>query len=433
MILPQEIIRRKRDGNALTEGELRAFFEGFLKGDVADYQVSAMLMAILMKGMTHRETADLTRIMRDSGEKFSWGPDKHRHVDKHSTGGIGDKTSIVLLPLCVLEGLTVPMMAGRGLGHTGGTLDKLEAVGFDVFPTPDAAKKQVKELGGVFMGQTEKIVPLDQRLYSMRDVTATVESMPLIVGSILSKKLAEGIGGLVMDVKFGSGAFMEKLDDARSLAEKLKSVGQELGLNVRCLLTSMNSPLGPYAGNALEILECIELLRGKGPADTRELVIELGMEMVRLAFPERKPEEVRARLAAHLASGAAYEKFLAVARAQRADLALLEHPESLVRSKERVAVPSPRAGVVTKIDCRKLGIAIIELGGGRRLASDRIDPWVGLADLKRVGARVDAKEPLATVHASDAATAAEARRLIEEAYVVEASGTASDPLVAERL
>ncbi len=432
MILPQEIIRRKRDGNALTEAELREFFEGFLRGDVADYQVSAMLMAVLMKGMTHRETADLTRIMRDSGEKFSWGPDRQRAVDKHSTGGIGDKTSIVLLPLCVLEGLTVPMMAGRGLGHTGGTLDKLEAVGFDVFPSPDAARKQVLELGGVFMGQTEKVVPLDRKLYSMRDVTATVESMPLIVGSILSKKLAEGIGGLVMDVKFGSGAFMEKLEDARSLAEKLKAVGQELGLNVRCLLTSMNSPLGHYAGNALEILECVELMRGQGPADTRELVIELGMEMVRLAFPDRLPDEIRKALDGHLRSGAAYEKFLEVARAQKADLKLLQHPERLLRAPERLTVGSPNAGVVKQVDCRKLGIAIIELGGGRRLSSDKIDPWVGLADLKRVGAKLRAGDPLVTIHANDKAKAAIAKKLIEEAYVVGA-GAAEDPLVAERL
>lgn len=432
MILPQEIIRRKRDGLSLSEDELRAFFGGFLKGEVADYQVSAMLMAVLMKGMTHRETADLTRIMRDSGETFSWGPDRHLHVDKHSTGGIGDKTSIVLLPLCVLEGLIVPMMAGRGLGHTGGTLDKLEAVGFHVFPSPDQARKQVKDLGGVFMGQTEKIVPLDRKLYSMRDVTATVESMPLIVGSILSKKLAEGIGGLVMDVKFGSGAFMEKLDDARSLAEKLKAVGQELGLSVRCLLTSMNSPLGTYAGNALEILECLEVLRGGGPADTRELTVELGMEMVRLAFPERDADEVRRRLAAHLASGAAYEKFLAIARAQKADLMLLESPAKLVRAKTRVAVTAKATGVVTRVDTRKLGIAIIELGGGRRLSTDRIDPWVGLADLKRVGAKVASGDVLATIHANDEIQARAAKALIEEAYVV-GEGDALDPLVAERL
>jgi pyrimidine-nucleoside phosphorylase len=439
MLLPQELIRKKRAGGVLAPDELRVFFYGFLKGEVADYQMAAMLMATYFKGMTGAETAELTRVMRDSGQRLSWPYPRHLIVDKHSTGGIGDKTSIVLVPLCLLEGLKVPMMAGRGLGHTGGTLDKLEAVGWTVQLAPERVKAQMERLGAVIMGQTDQVAPLDRRLYAMRDVTATVESLPLIVGSILSKKLAEGIGGLVMDVKFGSGAFMESLTDARELATAIQRVGRECGIEVRCLLTDMGSPLGDAAGNALEIREAVAVLQGGGPADTRELTLELGVELVRLANPERSPASVRRALEEHLASGRAFERFLALAAAQDGDLGLLEHPERLEQARLKVPVTPATAAsgkIVTAIDTRRLGIAILELGGGRRLVGDAIDPWVGLTGMKRVGAAVAPGEPVAVVHANDAGRAEAARALVESAYVLgepDGSPAPSIPLIAERL
>lgn len=439
MILPQEIIRKKRSGQALTETELSSFFLDFLAGSVADYQMGAMLMAITLKGMDPVETAVLTRIMRDSGLVFSWPYPKAQVVDKHSTGGVGDKTSLPLLPLCILEGLKVPMTAGRGLGHTGGTLDKLETIGWNVFLTPEQVRRQVDELGGVIMGQTEQLSPLDRRLYAMRDVTATVESVPLIVGSILSKKLAEGIGGLVMDVKFGSGAFMAEKTEARRLALELQRVGKECGIQVRCALTSMDSPLGTTAGNALEIHECVEILQGRGPADTRELTIALAVEMVRLADPSRTAPAIRASLERHLANGAAFELFLRLAAAQGADLKLLENPEKLVRARIKTPVVVKNSGAsaaqpryVQRIDVRCLGLAVLELGGGRRLVTDKIDPWVGLVDMKRVGQVVAPGEPVAVVHANDPGLAARAVQIVEEAYVVGPT-PGEDVLIAEWL
>lgn len=413
---PQEIIRRKRQGGCLSQAELEAFFYGFLAGDVADYQVAAMLMAIVLKGMEPDETAVLTRVMRDSGDVLSWPFPRSELVDKHSTGGIGDKTSLIVLPLCLLEGLRVPMMAGRGLGHTGGTLDKLEAVGWDVFPSPTAASKQVATLGGIIMGQTEKIAPLDRRLYALRDVTATIESIPLIVGSILSKKLAAGVGCLVMDVKVGRGAFMQEHSDALELARALKTVGEGLGLKMRCLLTSMDSPLGETAGNALEVQECVAVLQGRGPADTRSLSVDLAVEMVLLARPQEDRAALRARLEAHLQSGTAFEKFCDLARAQGGDVALLEHPERLSRAPVRLPVKVSADGFIDSIDVRGLGLAVVELGGGRRLVSDKIDPWVGLSGMQRVGARVKRGDVVAEVHAASDEAAHRAAAQVAAAY-----------------
>ena len=416
-LVPQELIRKKRLGERLTEAELADFFYGYLKGQVADYQVSAMLMAILFRGMAPEETVALTRVMRDSGDKYSWQVPAGATVDKHSTGGVGDKTSFIVLPLCLLEGLKVPMMAGRGLGHTGGTLDKLEAIGWNVLLAPDAAAAQMQSLGGMIIGQTEKIAPLDRKLYALRDVTATVESVPLIVGSILSKKLAAGVSALVMDVKFGSGAFMQSTTDAAALARALKTVGEGLGLKMRCLLTSMDSPLGDRAGNALEIQESVEVLQGHGPDDTRQLSVELAAEMVRFSRPAESLETIKARLNGYLKDGRAFAKFLDVARAQGADVSYLERPERLSRAKHRVDVmAAPGGPFVAKIDVRQLGMAILELGGGRRLVSDKVDPWVGLSGLKRVGAALAPSEPLATVHADSPDAAERAAAIVRAAY-----------------
>jgi pyrimidine-nucleoside phosphorylase len=418
LFLPQELIRKKRDGGTLTEAETAAFFGGFLRGDVADYQVAAMLMAIFARGMERAETAALTRIMRDSGAKLAWNFPKNLIVDKHSTGGIGDKTSLLVLPLALVAGLKVPMIAGRGLGHTGGTLDKLEAVGFKVYQDEAALRRQVETLGGAFLGQTEALVPLDRRLYALRDVTATVESIPLIVGSILSKKAAAGLGGLVMDVKFGSGAFMADYEQALTLARAIADVGNECGMKVRCLLTSMNQPLGDYAGNALEVFECLEILRGRGPRDTRELSLELTAEMVRLAFPERRLDAARRELEGYLASGEAYEMFCRIAKAQGADTAMFERREAFFAAKIKTEVGADvsAGAVVAAIDTRKLGLAIVELGGGRKFVTDKIEPAVGLSGMKRIGDRVAQGEPLAVVHGQDESRVRHAAKLVAEAY-----------------
>ncbi len=432
-MIPQEIIRKKRDGGSLTSQEIAGFFNGFLDGQVADYQVSAMLMAILLKGMNHEETAKLTEVMRDSGEIFKWPYDKSKVVDKHSTGGIGDKTSIVLLPLCVLEGLKVPMIAGRGLGHTGGTLDKLEAIGVNVFLTPEQIRKQMDSIGGVFMGQTDTVARLDRRLYALRDVTATVESIPLIVGSILSKKLAEGIGHLVMDVKFGSGAFMQKYEDARNLAVWLKRVGEQCGVNMRCLLTDMGSPLGTYAGNALEIYECIEILQGKGPADTVELTLELVAEMVLLAHPHRKRDEVMSSLLLHLKSGAAFEMFAKIVKTQGGNVDQVKNPEKLITASIREHILAEREGFVREIDTRALGIAVIELGGGRIRVTDKIDFAVGLSELKRVGAKMKKGDVIAEVHGNDPAKVKRAKDIVKASYRIQDEVPTPVTLIAERI
>ena len=430
---PQEIIRLKRDAQALSVQELAAFFGGFMRGEVADYQMGAMLMAIAIRGMTPAETSALTGLMRDSGQVLAWPYPPHLVVDKHSTGGIGDKTSLILLPLVLLAGLKVPMMAGRGLGHTGGTLDKLEAVGWRVFFDADEARVQMASLGGIIMGQTTKVAPLDRRLYAMRDVTATVESIPLIVGSILSKKLASGIGGLVMDVKYGSGAFMSKVADARALAQQLRRVGQECGLPVRCVLSDMGSPLGTHAGHALEIYETIQVLQNAGPADTRELSLTLASEMVLLAQPKRHLAEIRGQLEGYLRDGSAWQMFLRIAEAQGGDLRLLEQPHTLLRAPVQRPVLLPGASSVAAIDARQLGIAILELGGGRRLVADKIDPWVGLSGLKRVGATLAPGEPVAIIHAQTQAQAEVAARIVAAAFTGSESASVSPPLILEML
>jgi pyrimidine-nucleoside phosphorylase/thymidine phosphorylase len=430
---PQEIIRLKRDAQALSVQELAAFFGGFMRGEVADYQMGAMLMAIAIRGMTPAETSALTGLMRDSGEVLAWPYPPHLVVDKHSTGGIGDKTSLIVLPLVLLAGLKVPMMAGRGLGHTGGTLDKLEAVGWRVFFDADEARAQMASLGGIIMGQTTKVAPLDRRLYAMRDVTATVESIPLIVGSILSKKLASGIGGLVMDVKYGSGAFMAKVDDARALAQQLRRVGQECGLAVRCVLSDMGSPLGTYAGHALEIYETIQVLQNTGPADTRELSLTLASEMVLLAHPQRQLGDIRRQLEGYLRDGSAWQMFLRIAEAQGGDLRLLDQPHTLLRAPVQRPVLLPGASSVAAIDARQLGMAILELGGGRRLVADKIDPWVGLSGLKRVGATLAPGEPVAIIHAQTEAQADVAARIVAAAFTGSGSASVSPPLILEML
>ena len=422
-MIPQEVIRMKRDGAELQFESLRDFFNGFLAGEVEDYQMTAFLMATLLRGMTPRETADLTTVMRDSGEVLAWDYPRNLIVDKHSTGGIGDKTSLVLLPLCVIEGLYVPMIAGRGLGHTGGTLDKLEAIpGMQVRLSAAKMREMLDRHHGGFFGQTTEIAPLDRRIYSLRDVTATVESIPLITASILSKKLAEGIGGLVMDVKFGSGAFMRQKSEAEALARMIFDTAKRLGLNIRCCLTDMGSPLGPLAGNGLEIAEVIDILQDEGPADSTRLSIELAAHMVALARPDADFKSTCARLRGHLSSGKAFEVFSQIIGAQGGDRRVLDDRNWFFKAPVRQRVEAPahfsRGCVIKSIDVRKLGVAIQLLGGGRMKVTDSINPHVGLAGLRRVGDLLEPGEPLVEVHAHSVDDANAVANLLSGAFVL---------------
>jgi len=430
--IPQEIIRAKRDGQKLTAEQLKGFFAGYLAGDIPDYQVSAMLMAMLLKGLDQSETVTMTKISCDSGKTLSWPYPKNLVVDKHSTGGIGDKTSLILMPLCLLEGLKVPMISGRGLGHTGGTLDKLESIpGMNPKPSLSQAETLMRELGGVFMGQTEEIAALDRRLYALRDVTATVECRPLIVASILSKKLAEGLGGLVLDVKFGSGAFIADQRESRLLAEQLVSVAKGCGLNTQAFHTSMDSPLGTEAGNWLEIRECIDVLQGKGPSDCRHLSLELATAMVRMAYPNRDVEEIRKTLNGHLQSGRAFEIFCKLIRAQGGDANVLSSPAKMPNAKLVHHLKSSTSGYVKSIQVRELGVAIVELGGGRKSASDKIDPLVGLSKLSPVGTKVSQGDVLCEIHANDDESLRLATERVLRAYSIGSTKPKTHQLISE--
>ncbi len=416
-MIPQEIIRKKKLKQALNQQEIRDFFDAYLKDQVADYQMSALLMAVCLNGMNREEITVLTEVIRDSGTVFKWEYPKEQVVDKHSTGGIGDKTSLILLPLAVLSGVKVPMISGRGLGHTGGTLDKLESIpGMNVKVDAETARKLIDKWGGVFMGQTQDIAPLDRRLYALRDVTATVESIPLITSSILSKKLAEGIGGLVMDVKFGSGAFIPERDQAEDLAQTLKEVGEACGVNVVTSLNSMDSPLGRCAGNALEVFECVEVMKGKGSKSTRELSVHLASEMVKLAFPERSKEDILKKLYQYLDDGSAFECFKNIVNAQGGDLSVLDNESKLLSASIIHEVKVDRAAHISVIDVRKLGIAILTLGGGRRKHTDEIDHSVGLSSLKHLGESVENGDPLCVIHSNNQDLLNEAEMIVRDAY-----------------
>lgn len=416
-MIPQEYIRKKRSGLTLSHTDINDFFSAYLKGEVYDYQASAMLMACFLNPLCEEEVVSLTQIMRDSGKVFSWpGVDPKLLADKHSTGGVGDKTSLIILPLCLLEGLYVPMIAGRGLGHTGGTVDKLESIpGFRVSLSYDQAARQLRERRGFFMGQTPEIAPLDSKLYALRSATATVESIPLIVSSILSKKLAEGISSLVLDVKFGTGAFMEHEEDATHLATLLKKVASGCGLKSRCLLTSMNSPLGRTAGNLLEVRECLDVLRGEGPEDVRHLSTELAAELISLSGQSHNDAQLRQRLAEHLDSGRAYEIFSEIVRAQGGDLSAVEGL-SCPRARFRSEITASTSGTIHSCDVRALGMAVVALGGGRKHMKDVLNPEVGLSEMKHVGESVESGEPLCMVEASNKEQLKEAESWIQKAY-----------------
>jgi thymidine phosphorylase len=435
-LLPQEVIRAKRDGAALSAAQIEAFVDGLTHGGWGDAQVGAMAMAILLRGMDSAETVALTRAMTHSGEVLSWaGAGLHGPVlDKHSTGGVGDKVSLLLAPIVAACGGIVPMVSGRGLGHTGGTLDKLAALpGYAVTPDRDTLQRVLKDAGCAIVGASARIAPADRRLYAVRDVTATVESLPLITASILSKKLAAGLQALVMDVKVGNGAFCATDAEADALARSLVTVAHGAGLPTVAWVTDMNQVLGTTAGNALEVQECIDVLRG-APADARllDVTLTLAAELLVLGGLDVSLASAQARAGAALSSGAAAERFARM-------VAGLGGPADVLRSAQlptapvRREVPALRAGWLQAVDTRTLGLAIVALGGGRRQPSDAIDPRVGLAGVQALGTWVERGDVLATVHAADAAGADAAVQAVQQAMTIGDAQPVVGPVVRRRV
>jgi pyrimidine-nucleoside phosphorylase len=425
-----DVIRKKRDGVELSRAEIEGLVNAYTNAEIPDYQVSAWLMAVLLKGMTRPETAALTDAMLHSGEVLDLSSLPARKVDKHSTGGVGDKTSLVLAPLAAAAGVVVPMISGRGLGHTGGTLDKLEAIpGFNV-NLPVAEFRHVLEVCGCAMiGQTAEIAPADRKLYALRDVTGTVESPYLICASIMSKKLAEGIDALVLDVKTGSGAFMKSENDAAFLAELMVETGERMGKQVVALITDMDQPLGKMIGNALEVVECVEVLRGVGPEDLRELCLELAGWMLHLGGASKTVAEGKQQSAKLISSGKALEKFRQMVELQGGDPRIIDDARRLPQAQHTVQVASAKAGYVASMQCEQIGTACVILGGGRERKEDSVDPAVGIVLHKKVGDRVAAGESLATIHYNSQAKTARARELIEASCEIAETAPPKRPLI----
>ena len=428
----KELIRRKRDGEALAPEEIDRWIHGVVDGSVPDYQSAALLMAITLRGMTRAETIALTQAMLRSGRVLDWSRLGRPTVDKHSTGGVGDKVSLALAPWVAACGAIVPMIAGRGLGHTGGTLDKLEAIpGFRVKLSIEEFTAQLERLGLVIAGQTADLVPADRELYALRDVTATVESIPLIVASILSKKFASGTEAVVFDVKRGGGAFMRTADEARALARELVDVSLELERRGYAVITSMEQPLGQAIGNANETAEAFALLHGKAPADLMEVTRELAVRMLLIAKIARERYEAEARLDRVLESGEAVRKAEAWVQAQGGDPRAVSDPSTLPRAEDETPVPAPRSGHVVGIDARALGTLLVAMRGGRARKEDPVDPAVGIRLLAKRGDAVREGEPMAIVDAHRAAPEwAEAAR---RAFTIGDAAPAREPVILEEV
>ncbi len=435
-MLPQavDVIRNKRDGLALNEAEIAAFVRAAATESWPDYQLSAMLMAIWIRGMSPAETADLTRLMANSGKRYHWSRVPGPKVDKHSTGGVGDKTSLILAPLAAACGVVVPMMSGRGLGHSGGTLDKLESIpGFRVALTDAELEEALLTIGIGLIGQTSDVVPADKKLYALRDVTSTVESIPLITASILSKKLAEGIDGLVMDVKFGRGAFMQKYEDAKTLARLIVDVGKANGLRTEALLTDMNNPLGDTVGNAIEVIECIEILKNRGSEPLADLSIELASRMLLMSGLVDEPEEARRRIIQARTSGQALEKFRRIVEKQGGNPRIVDDYSLLPSAPKQTSIQSPRSGYISAIHAWKIGRAAMLLGAGRAKAEDKVDPAVGVRIVKQVGEQIRAGETWLEVHHRESSIPAQAMSLLVESLEIQELAPTLLPLVRERL
>jgi pyrimidine-nucleoside phosphorylase len=418
-MIPQWIIAKKRDGGTLTEAEINFFIEGLCSDDIPRYQISALLMAIYFRGMNLEETTHLAKALIASGETLDFSHIDLPIVDKHSTGGIGDKISLVLAPLVASCDIAVPMISGRGLGITGGTLDKLESItGYNSQLSKDQFMQNIQECGCAIINQTSALVPADKILYALRDVTGTVPSIPLIATSIMSKKIASGVDALVLDVKFGHGAFMEDIEQARELAKTMIAIGQSMGKKVVALITDMNTPLGCAVGNSLEIHETIQALKGQGPADLMEVTFALAEQMLLMGGIAKDATEARQLLQAKIDSGEAFEKFKQMLALQGADLSVIDAPEKLPHAKIQHAVIAHRAGFIAGVDAKKIGKAVLWLGGGRKKVEDVVDHAVGLSGLKQKGDEVKEGDCLALVHGQDQATLDKACELLEGAFTI---------------
>jgi pyrimidine-nucleoside phosphorylase len=415
-----DLIRKKRDSGEHSREEIEFLISGYTRGEIPDYQMAAWLMSAWIRGLSRGETTALTHAMLHSGEVLDLSRLPGKKVDKHSTGGVGDKTSLILAPIVAAGGLIVPMLSGRGLGHTGGTLDKLESIpGFNTNLSLKEFRQVLGECGMALIGQTAEIAPADKKIYALRDATSTVENKGLICASIMSKKLAEGLDALVLDVKTGSGAFMKREEDAVMLAELMVDAGQNMGKKMVALITDMDQPLGRAAGHANEIVECIEVLNGKGPADLRELSVELSAWMFYLGEKTKSVAEGRKLAERMISSGEAREKFKQCIRLQGGDERVINEPELLPKAVSDIDVKSSVSGTLVATNCEQFGIALAMLGGGRETKEDRIDHAVGLEFHKKIGERVEKGEPLATIHYNSDAKLTEAKSIVMESFVIE--------------
>ena len=423
-----DVIRKKRDGAELSADEIRSFIADYTGDRIPDYQAAAWLMAVVLRGMSRAELTALTDAMLRSGRMLDLSALPGRKVDKHSTGGVGDKTSLVLAPMVAAAGVPVPMISGRGLGHTGGTLDKLESIpGFNVNLALDDFLRVLQTCGCGLIGQTAEIAPADKKLYALRDVTATVESPYLICASIMSKKLAEGIDALVLDVKTGSGAFMKSEEEAAFLAELMVETGVRMGKKMVALITDMDQPLGNNVGNALEVAECLEVMKGVGPSDLRELCLELGAWMLYLGGRTTTLDEGKSLGAELIGSGAALEKFREIVGLQGGDAGVIDDPGRLPQARHQMPILARSTGYVVTMQCEQIGVASVLLGGGREKKEDAVDPSVGIVLHKKVGDPIGPGEPLCTIHYNSEARLNQARRLLERSYTI-----APQPPVSKR-
>lgn len=425
-----DLIVKKKQGGELTTEEIRYMIEGFTEGTIPDYQMSAMIMAICFQGMTKRETVDLTLAMRDSGDVLDLSGIKGVKVDKHSTGGVGDKTSLALTPIVAALGVPVAKMSGRGLGHTGGTIDKLECFpGFTTEISEETFLHNVNEIGIAIAGQTANLAPADKKLYALRDVTGTVDQMSLIASSIMSKKLASGSDAIVLDVKTGNGAFMKKMEDSVALAEEMVSIGKLAGKKTAAVITDMDQPLGYAVGNSLEVLEAIETLKGNGPEDFTEVVFALGAQMLQFAGKARDEAEARTQMEAVIADGSALKKLAEFVRAQGGDAAPVYDASLLPVAEKELAVKAASDGYVHRILAEDIGIACMTLGGGRETKESEIDLSVGIILKKKIGDTVKAGEVLAVIYGRDAAKIAQAEAKIQNAYEIKQEKKEKEPVI----
>jgi pyrimidine-nucleoside phosphorylase len=427
-----DLIQRKRDGEELAPEEIEFLVEGYTNGDIPDYQMSSFLMAVFFSGMSDREVSRLTECMLRSGDTVDLSSIPGVKVDKHSTGGVGDKTSLIVAPLAAAAGIVVPMMSGRALGHTGGTLDKLESIpGFRTSLTAEEFEKQLSELGLCFIGQTDRLAPADRKLYALRDVTATVESIPLIASSIMSKKLAEGLDALVLDVKVGSGAFMKKQVDARRLAQMMVGIGRRMDKRVQALITDMSQPLGYAVGNALAVMEASQTLQNAGPTDLTKLSIELAARMIFLGKKAASLEEARRVAEEKLVDGSGYKKFKQVVAAQGGNPQALDRFELLPNATGMREVASPRGGYVSSINAEDIGAASNMIGAGRDKKEDAIDPAVGIILEVKAGEKVDAGSVLCRLYYTKEDRVEEAAEMVEDAFRISAQKPEERELILE--